>query len=117
MWAVILASLLTCGIALWSMPLTLGLDLRGGTEFLLQVQGNPTRQALDQAASVIRKRLDVFGGREISIQPEGSDRLKIQIPGFAGTPGGRCPGSHHPRRPNSSFTWFRSITMRFSAPR
>ncbi len=82
----IIASLLTCGIALYPLDKTirLGLDLKGGTEFLLQVQGDPTPQALDQAISVIRKRLDTLGTREITIQPEGKDRLKIQIPGLQG---------------------------------
>ena len=39
----IVASLLTCGLALYPLNKTirLGLDLQGGTEFLLQVQGNP----------------------------------------------------------------------------
>jgi SecD/SecF fusion protein len=83
----ILASLLTCGLALVPIQkaIHLGLDLQGGTEFLLEVQGdNITPSALDQASSVIRKRLDVFGSREISIQPEGTNRLKIQIPGLQG---------------------------------
>jgi SecD/SecF fusion protein len=82
----IIASLLTCGLALWPLhgktPITLGLDLRGGIELLAEVQGNPTPQALEQASSVIRKRLDDLGTKEISIQPEGADRLKIQIPGL-----------------------------------
>ena len=84
----IIASLITCGLALWpvdgKMPISLGLDLKGGTEFLLEVQGNPTPKALEQASSVIRKRLDSLGTKEISIQPEGVDRLKIQIPGLQG---------------------------------
>jgi SecD/SecF fusion protein len=84
----IAASLLTCGLALFpvngKMPITLGLDLQGGTEFLLELQGEPNSQALDQATSVIRKRLDTLGTREISIVPEGKDRLKIQIPGLRG---------------------------------
>jgi SecD/SecF fusion protein len=82
----IVASLLTCGLALYplSQTIQLGLDLRGGTEFLLEVQGNPNKQALDQASSVIRKRLDTLGTREISIQPEGTSRLRIQIPGLEG---------------------------------
>ena len=83
----ILASLLTCGLALIPIQkaIHLGLDLQGGTEFLLEVQGdNITPSALEQASSVIRKRLDIFGGREISIQPEGTNRLKIQIPGLQG---------------------------------
>jgi len=103
----IIASLLTCGLALWptaihdranpampvqyKMPINLGLDLRGGIEFLVQVQGNPNAQALEQASSVIRKRLDDLGAKEISIQPEGTDRLKIQIPGLLASeiPGAR----------------------------
>ena len=82
----IIASLLTCIIALYPINKTirLGLDLQGGTEFLMEVQGNPSRQAMDQAVSVIRKRLDTLGTREISIQPEGTNRLKIQIPGLQG---------------------------------
>jgi SecD/SecF fusion protein len=82
----IVASLLTCGLALYPIDKTirLGLDLQGGTEFLLEVQGDPSSQALDQAVSVIRKRLDSLGTREISILPEGKDRLKIQIPGLQG---------------------------------
>jgi SecD/SecF fusion protein len=81
----IIASLLTCGIAIYFMPINKGLDLQGGTEFLMQVQGNPNATALDQAISVLRKRLDTLGTREISIQPEGTDRLKIQIPGLQGS--------------------------------
>jgi SecD/SecF fusion protein len=82
----IVAGLLTCGIALYPLDKTirLGLDLQGGTEFLLEVQGNPTPQAMDQAISVLRKRLDALGTREISIQPEGTDRIKIAIPGLQG---------------------------------
>jgi len=83
----IIASLLTCGIALYPLNQTikLGLDLQGGTEFLIEVQGNPNAQALDQAASVIQKRLDVYGTSELSIQPEGNNRLKVQIPGLKST--------------------------------
>src|SRR5471032_913831 len=82
----IAASLLTCGLALYPLDKTirLGLDLQGGTEFLLEVQGNPSQSALDEAISVLRKRLDTLGTREITIQPEGKDRLKIQIPGLQG---------------------------------
>jgi len=82
----IIASLLTCGLALFPLDkaIHLGLDLQGGTEFLLKVQGNPNQQAMDEAISVLRKRLDTLGTREIAIQPEGSDRIKIQIPGLQG---------------------------------
>src|ERR1700723_978792 len=82
----IVASLLTCGLALFPLDkaIHLGLDLQGGTEFLLEVQGNPSQQAMDEAIGVLRKRLDTLGTREIAIQPEGADRIKIQIPGLQG---------------------------------
>ena len=83
----IIASLFTCGIALFPLDkaIHLGLDLQGGTEFLLELQGgNITPTSLEQASTVIRKRLDTLGTREISIQPEGTNRLKIQIPGLQG---------------------------------
>jgi SecD/SecF fusion protein len=82
--ASIAASLLACGIGIALYPIHLGLDLKGGTEFLMQVQGDPNQQALEQAIIVIHKRLDTLGTREISIVPEGKDRLKIQIPGLQG---------------------------------
>ena len=82
----IVASLLTSVLALYPIDKTihLGLDLQGGSEFLLEVQGNPSQQAMDEAIGVLRKRLDTLGTREISIQPEGTDRIKIQIPGLQG---------------------------------
>jgi SecD/SecF fusion protein len=80
----IAASLLTCGIGIYAYPIHKGLDLQGGTEFLMEVQGDPSTQAMDQAISVLRKRLDTLGTREISIVPEGKDRLKIQVPGLQG---------------------------------
>ena len=79
-----LADLRACAYPI-DKAIHLGLDLQGGTEFLLEVQGdNVTPSALDQASSVIRKRLDTLGTREISIRPEGTNRLKIQIPGLQG---------------------------------
>jgi SecD/SecF fusion protein len=82
----IIAGLLTCGLALYPLDKTirLGLDLQGGTEFLMEVQNNPTPQALEEAIGVLRKRLDTLGTREISIQPEGTSRIKIEIPGLQG---------------------------------
>jgi SecD/SecF fusion protein len=80
----IVASLLTAGLSIWALPINLGLDLQGGTEFLLEVQGKPNQQSMDQAISVLRKRLDALGTREITVQPEGVDRIKIAIPGLQG---------------------------------
>ncbi len=74
----------------------LGLDLQGGTSFLVEMQTNRLEgatnsiiaqegreQALSQAAEVLRKRVDKFGVAEPVIQPQGNDRILIQLPGLS----------------------------------
>jgi SecD/SecF fusion protein len=61
----------------------LGLDLKGGTSFLIELDGNPTPDALQQAVGVIRKRIDKFGVAEPLIQPAGDKRIMVQIPGLS----------------------------------
>src|SRR5438477_524462 len=67
--------------------IALGLDIRGGTSFLIKLQqldkDKPiTPGLLDQAVEVIRKRVDYFGGGEPIISPVGQDRILVQIPGL-----------------------------------
>lgn len=59
-----------------------GLDLRGGTQFTIQLAGQPSANALDQAVEVIRKRIDKTGVAEPIIQPAGENRIIVQIPGI-----------------------------------
>ncbi|MGA2663076.1 MAG: hypothetical protein ABSH34_36825, partial [Verrucomicrobiota bacterium] len=75
----------------------LGLDLQGGTSFLVGLdtnylaadasaavpQSERLHQALSQAAEVLRKRVDRFGVAEPIIQPAGSDRILVQLPGLS----------------------------------
>jgi SecD/SecF fusion protein len=70
-----------------SKKVQLGLDIQGGTSFLIrlvQAQGERalTKTNLDQAVEVIRKRVDYFGGGEPVISPVGADRILVQIPGL-----------------------------------
>src|SRR3989440_5564953 len=65
--------------------IALGLDVQGGTSFLIRLKGGDkevTKAMLDQAVEVIRKRVDYFGGGEPVISPVGSDRILVQIPGL-----------------------------------
>jgi len=65
--------------------ITLGLDIKGGTSFLIRLTGGDktvTKAMLDQAVEVIRKRVDFFGSREPIISPVGMDRILVQIPGL-----------------------------------
>jgi len=64
----------------------LGLDLQGGTSFLIRLSPDGDRSisadTLDQAVEVIRKRVDQFGVSEPVITPQGVDRILVQIPGL-----------------------------------
>jgi SecD/SecF fusion protein len=69
----------------------LGLDLKGGTSFLLRLIAVPddkgevreiTPTMVDQAVEVIRKRVDQLGTSEPVITPSGKDRILVQIPGL-----------------------------------
>ncbi len=79
--------LANAGISLFPLDksIRLGLDLKGGTAFLLELEGQPSPGALQQATAVIRKRVDKFGLSEPIIQPVGRNRISVQIPGLAET--------------------------------
>ncbi|HTV75693.1 MAG TPA: protein translocase subunit SecD, partial [Candidatus Baltobacteraceae bacterium] len=77
----------------------LGLDLQGGTEFLVEMDTNKLVSssgdtnaatsaadisgALSQAVEVLRKRVDAFGVAEPVIQPAGENQILIQLPGLS----------------------------------
>ena len=66
--------------------IALGLDIKGGTRFLIRLVGGDKeggRGLLEQAVEVIRKRVDYFGGGEPAISPVGNDRIEVQIPGLS----------------------------------
>ena len=69
-----------------AQKIRLGLDLQGGTSFLLRLVGEDgeeiTPTTLDQAIEVIRKRVDQFGVSEPIIATQGRDRILVQIPGL-----------------------------------
>lgn len=66
----------------------LGLDLKGGTSFLLKLVREPgaepiNNDLLQRAVEVIRKRVDSLGVSEPDIAPQGSDRILVQIAGLS----------------------------------
>ncbi|MDQ6622906.1 MAG: protein translocase subunit SecD [Verrucomicrobiota bacterium] len=87
--ATVLAALLVVFsvITIWppQKKIALGLDIQGGTSFLIRLVGadkEVTKAMLGQAVEVIRKRVDYFGGGEPVISPVGNDRILVQIPGL-----------------------------------
>ncbi|HTV40168.1 MAG TPA: protein translocase subunit SecD [Candidatus Sulfotelmatobacter sp.] len=78
----------------------LGLDLQGGTSYLVEMNTNflvrppgdtnavaagstDISGALNQAVDVLRKRVDALGVAEPVIQPVGANQILIQMPGLA----------------------------------
>src|SRR6476646_10453719 len=77
-------------MSIWppEQKIRLGLDIKGGTSFLIRLVGGDkevTKSMLDQAVEVIRKRVDYFGSGEPIISPVGVDRILVQIPGLDAT--------------------------------
>jgi SecD/SecF fusion protein len=84
-----------------SGKIKLGLDLQGGTSFLVEMDTNALAKAQDtgdtnqvsrapdvsgalsQAVEVLRKRVDSFGVAEPVIQPAGGNQILIQLPGLS----------------------------------
>ena len=68
------------------IPIRLGLDLRGGTHMVLEVDSSKTHvpdcaEAIKGAARVIRNRVSEFGTVNPVIQVEGNCRLIVELPG------------------------------------
>src|SRR3954463_10531877 len=63
----------------------LGLDLRGGTQIVLETQDSPTtkanRTSTDRALEVLRRRVDALGVSEPSLTRSGDRRIIVELPG------------------------------------
>jgi protein-export membrane protein SecD len=83
------------GLTAWSIAVVtpfsekirLGLDLQGGTRFVLQVDtteldSDASRDAQSRALEVIRNRIDAMGVAEPVIYTEPGNRIIVEIPGL-----------------------------------
>ena len=64
----------------------LGLDLKGGSSFLVAMDTNKLENAsgaLAQAVEVLRRRVDSIGVAEPDIRPVGDNKIMIQLPGLS----------------------------------
>ncbi|MBD0417823.1 protein translocase subunit SecD [Streptomyces sp. TRM S81-3] len=68
-----------------TVPVRLGLDLRGGTQIVLETRSTPTttadRAATDRTVEVLRGRIDALGVAEPTIVRSGSNRIVVELPG------------------------------------
>ena len=65
----------------------LALDLQGGTQIILEANtpdgSQPSPEQMDQAASIIRQRVDASGVGEADITTQAGNQIVVQIPGQA----------------------------------
>jgi len=70
---------------LMQLPITLGLDLQGGTRLVLEGQETEkvkvSEDAMSGVVAVIRNRIDALGVTEPSIQRKGKDQVIVELPG------------------------------------
>jgi SecD/SecF fusion protein len=74
-----------------TMGLQLGIDLQGGSEFIVQLSPGKnedgtakavTSSDVQQAIAILEKRLNPDASKDLTMQPEGADRVVIQMPGI-----------------------------------
>ncbi|GAA1858617.1 protein translocase subunit SecD [Pseudonocardia alni subsp. carboxydivorans] len=72
-------------VALTTAP-TLGLDLRGGTQIVLETRDTPEvaadGEATDRVLEVLRGRIDGLGVAEPSLARSGENRIIVELPGL-----------------------------------
>jgi SecD/SecF fusion protein len=85
--------LIATAFALWtvnSMGIKLGIDLQGGSEFVVRLEPGKsddgtakpvTQSSVQQAIAILEKRLNSEGNKDLTMQPQGEDRILIQMPG------------------------------------
>ncbi|HJR92035.1 MAG TPA: protein translocase subunit SecD, partial [Acidimicrobiia bacterium] len=68
-----------------STPIQLGLDLRGGTQIVLEARDTPdievTEEVTTRTLEVLRRRVDAFGVAEPTLQLSGDRRIIVELPG------------------------------------
>ena len=90
--AVLLVGLLATALLQGATSIRLGLDLRGGTSVTLQPRASNdsnkiTTEAIDQAVSIIRQRVNSLGVAESEVTAQGSGtnrQIVISVPGDSG---------------------------------
>jgi preprotein translocase subunit SecD len=87
-WLIFLIILLAIasGVVLASLPLQLGLDLRGGAQLTMEVQQPKESRAIKSddlvaVKTVIENRVNALGVSEALVQTVGQNKILVQLPG------------------------------------
>lgn len=77
-------------LLLKNVSIPLGIDLQGGSEFIVRLQPSTDKDGkvqpvsaidVEQAMSILEKRLNPGNNKDLSMQAQGTDRILIQMPG------------------------------------
>jgi SecD/SecF fusion protein len=88
-WRVALALIVLAGSAflVFTQPIQLGLDLRGGTQIVLEAQDTEDRtvtpDTVNRTLEVMRRRVDQLGVSEPTLQESGDRRIIVELPGVS----------------------------------
>ncbi len=75
-----------------ALGIKLGIDLQGGSEFIVKLEPGKnedgstravTSSDVQQAIDILDRRLSGGGTKDMTLQPEGADRVVIQMPGIS----------------------------------
>lgn len=87
LWRLLISVVVLVGSAALSLTFEpkLGLDLQGGTQFVLETQDSKTvkadAEATDRTLTVLRGRVDALGVSEPTIARSGENRIIVELPG------------------------------------
>ncbi|HEY8201484.1 MAG TPA: protein translocase subunit SecD, partial [Actinomycetota bacterium] len=85
--AAVLLVVAAAGALALTRPPRLGLDLRGGTQIVLEARDGPRQKgdddAVERTLEVLRRRVDQLGVAEPSLQRSGDRRIIVELPGVA----------------------------------
>jgi SecD/SecF fusion protein len=88
-WRLLLVLSVVAGSVLLvvTRPARLGLDLRGGTQIVLEARPKAgvklDRDTLDRTVEVLRRRIDQLGVSEPTLQRSGDSRVIVELPGVS----------------------------------
>lgn len=81
----VLGLLAGCAALALNVKPNLGLDLRGGAQFVFQAEGTEQTPAnaenVDKTLQVLRGRVDALGVAESTLVRQGEDRILVELPG------------------------------------
>ena len=75
-----------CGYFWYFLGMPQGIDLQGGTQFLLEVQAGPETTLLprdiDEVITTLQRRLDAGGKTDMALSRQGENRILVEMPGI-----------------------------------